>query len=454
MTELLRSTRDGNFNVDLACGLQRDSRPGAGSAACPEAGPGGVGPDSALLSCVSRQVARPGLEEMSCLAEAIGFCSSPVDRIAKDMQMQQYSGIRIGRNCGVSQGEIHLEVKPSNPKAMKEAREKLQTINDALKNVQDPVRAFDDAGVWEKAFENAIKQNQDLIAELEKEIKDNSDDLKAALDLQADAQKAGDQAEVDRLEKVADERREKDVRLRDKLADAKEKLERLQKAQKENAHGTHAESQTEHKNEGGKRCIEGAESCGGNDCTAMASAVGRALKCVITRRQQAEAGEVHDPRGCTPELCDPMEPEGNVGRGGRCLAELDANPTATGARTCWAVRCPQGQLPTVGPGGGCTCNPGEFVGVTPRNPAGEMCQYMRCTGGDNASVASMQSGGSCGCAPEGGSGGGGQKEIETLLPPLRNVLDLNPNVQTALMPLVPEEDGGGMDLPGQPPRPQ
>lgn len=434
--ESLLSTRGGNFGVDLACTLERDTRPGTGSAACPGTG-GGVGPDAAMLSCVTRQVARPGLEDMFCLAEATGFCSSPVDRIAKDMQMQQYAGIRIGRDCGISQGTIEGPipvVKPKNPQAVQEARKLLQDVKDALKGLNDPVRELADAGVWDRLVEGRIAGLEQQIKAAENALNAMTELIRETLRLMKEEDDRGNSAERDRLSKLADERIKEEMRMREELDNLRASLERVRAKKEEGEKKTGSAAGIVP--EGEKRCVQGAESCGGNSCTAMASAVGRALQCVINRRKAAEAEEVHDPRLCTPEVCDPMEPEGDGGRGGQCLAELDSNPAAAGVRLCWAVRCPSGEVPTVGPNG-CTCGLGQFAGSTPKNPVGEMCELMRCTGGDTAQVASMQSGGSCGCAPEVGGGTQGARKIARMLPPVRSLLDLNPNVQEALLPLLP-----------------
>jgi hypothetical protein len=453
--ESLLKTRDGNFSANLACALGTSDRPDRGSAACPQAGGGGTGPDSAMLSCLTRTVARPGLEEMSCLSEATGFCSSPVDRIVKDMQMQQYSGVRIGRDCAISQGTIEGPipvVKPKPSQAVKEARQQLQDIRNALNNLDDPIQRLTDAGVWDRLLQDRIEQRERQIDAVEDAISGMDDLIRETLQLMKEADEAGDAKERQRLSELADKRIEEQQKLRDLRDWLKESLERLKKNQEESGKKTGSEAGIVE--EGDKRCVRDSETCGGNTCTAMASAIGQALQCVINRRKAAEAGDVHDPRGCTPELCDPMEPEGQAGRGAQCLTDLSADPSAAIAKQCWAVQCASGQVPTVGPGGACTCSPGEFMGSSSENPVGRMCEYMRCTGGDTAMVASMQ-GGSCGCAPEMGSGGVLQeKAIALLLPPVRSLLDLNPNVQEALLPLVPQrEQEPSVGLPAErPPR--
>jgi uncharacterized membrane protein YphA (DoxX/SURF4 family) len=324
------------------------------------------------INCVSKQIVRPGLEKMSCVMEATGLCSNPIDSLTKSMQEATMGGVPMGKGCQISDA-----AGDAKKKAEQEAADK--------KKAEEKAKADDEAA--KKAVKEAQEAAKKAEAEKEAARKAADEALKKA-DEDAKKDKEGRPGE-NNWEKLKDA----DVDLFIAFRHAEEAQRRLQEAmtdynQKHDVY-LHATGYygTGGKDGGTHRCPPDTPNCGGNDCTGMSKWTATASKCFEDRTSERTE---HLGGGRQPGVIDPNpdEPQG----GGSSRACLDAVQDVAGAiaKHCWATDC--------GPGAGTFKTTTELCGCRgqdegERSDMRSNCGNMYCANG-----AAVFKAGRCQCS--------------------------------------------------------
>jgi len=334
---------------------------------------------SDVVRCMSQQIVRPGEKTMRCMAEAMGLCSNPVDKATKELQQALFAGVRLGKNCQISAGMGDLKEKEWERQELEFLRWMVEYTRLQAELAQDKA---------EKAWEWLEYQ--------EAQAKEASEAYEAALAL------GGPEAlEVQVLRTKAEE--EQDV-----LETVKELFDRamqeMRKAdvkyllaqQKEKEHREKEISNPDQQ----KRCPPDTPECGGNNCTAMSSAVMQTLRCFEQQESQQEL-EMFERQ---PGVIDNLEPDNPKTAGwARCLGAFEA--VSGVQKQCFAYDCGPRDVTGLTAQGTCGCG-SVIVGEGTNDKLRGACSHINC--GDGAPVARN---GVCTCSGGGGLGPGGTGPI-------------------------------------------
>jgi len=328
-------------------------------------GVSGLGRDWAarVVDCITSQVVRPGMKQMRCVAEAMGLCSDPVDKLVKELQETTFAGVKTGRNCGLAKGANGSSPTPWDTyQATRDAADKAyDRMNQLLQQtMHDKVQDLIDS---QKARDAAAKAYQD----------DPTDANKQALD-KAEAQVDSDEDEVNDYQDYIRQTLE---------AEAKKRDERKQQA--EDTYNQQTGSN--------KRCPPDTPDCGGDDCTAMSRAMAETMKCF----EDDALREDIDSFGQQPGVTDPVEPDNtNAPSWTRCLSGF--NDDLSLPKQCWAYDCGAGGRTGFTAGGLCSCD--VQVEGEPRETLAGTCDQINC--GDSRPVVKD---GRCTCVGSEGTWG-------------------------------------------------
>lgn len=409
--------------VGQTCASGREQSPGGGGARCSAASTGGaLSPFAGTLSCVSRQVIRPGTEVMSCLMEASGYCSDPAERLSKDLQNADLNGVPLGKECGLGDeaddDSESTSTRPLSPETMEEldkaTKERKEAQRQADAQAERVKAAEKAAGAAEEALKEAKAAVEKARTELQKASQSSQPDqakIKEARDNLFEATKKEIEAQTDKTGadfelKMATEAKEKaDVAL--DLADLKleilqeKALRELDPPPNEQASSRkiaplNGASVVGNRTTVRGRCDPDNPECEQNRCTAMSESARRTMACVRKAAQGSQLPQfMARGLGCDPRNCDPEETTAtNAPRGFNCLELM--NPGASQGvvmKQCGLVHCAGGESTFVNSRGQCGCGAAPSPGGGARRSLANQCsEVTRCESG-----AAEYKNGSCVC---------------------------------------------------------
>lgn len=356
---------------------------------------------AATVRCVTQQIVRPGTKGMTCMAEATGLCSNPVQQIAKDLQQTSYAGIKLGRDCGISEGstaKTEEEKKKAEEKKKKEEEEKKKREAEERKAQEEAAKKeAERQKEIAKVREESRKRQEELkrLQEKEQKLKEAEEEAKRAAEQNPNP--TGDrewEMEAARQRAIR-ENREFQQELREQERAIIQELRELYQLYRQlNPASPPPPPQA--------RCMPDDPDCTTNACSGMSDSARKTMECM---KQAMDDGTARDPMrtlagGCNPQVCDPIEPEGN-GKDGRdgCFEGGNATPLDTAlSRLCWAVDCARDLETYQDTAGRCGCRPAIQGGGTGGGMP-NLCEQIRCAEGSPRMVK-----GTCTC--EGDAGGG------------------------------------------------
>ncbi len=353
-----------------ACQQSSPGRDGRGGSVCSQGlNIAGGSRAAGAVRCLTEQVVRPGTETFTCMAEAMGMCSSPVERLAKALRKTQFSGVKVGSRCQIAEGTSTRDDK------IAEARQKYAEKHNWLQEVMhDAVETLKEK-----------QQERDRVF-------DNPDSTEQERD---DAQHEVDQQEeyINQLQSAIPETEQAAAEERDKAIKAGEEENQ---ASTSGSGGSDAGG-------AGQRCPPDTPECGNNDCSAMSEAMRQTLECV----KQALNPETRDPYrpqpgGCDPRTCDPIDPDPSPRASAlwRCFSPMEEGVEAAVSKQCWAVDCIRGEQTVLTTSGLCGCK-SPMAGTPGEGRLGSMCDTVDCAEG-------LPTWGpfGCTCSPSEGTSGG------------------------------------------------
>jgi len=367
------------------------------SSACKETGAGDPGANgsctgglsisngseqASMIRCLSRQVARPGTEAMSCFAEATGFCSSPANLLAKAITETEYAGVKLGNGCQVSagMGEVHLAEEAARLRAeLARARAEEQKWAAEERSLHGVIE-----GSLKYSKAEKVNEAEAVLVVIARAV--------------AEANRAIAAAKVKELE---EEQRKSQPSPQPSAAPSAAPSPQPAPSPAPSAPAPQPSASPTGPKTG---CRPDLPGCEDNACSAMSESMQRTMACF--KRLTSQDGR--DPYasktgGCNPTVCDPIDSPQKVGERA-CLGNLDADPSATTAKNCWAYRCASGLVVTAGANGACVCQPegglGRDMGRV-HNP----CETAYCSpdAAAGARTATFQNG-SCSCNQPGTAG--------------------------------------------------
>jgi hypothetical protein len=327
-----------------------------GSSLCGGGGLSGPGRNWAAdaVRCLSQQVMQPGEKLMRCTAEALGLCSSPVDKAVKNLQQTSFAGIRLGDNCQLTEGggsegggsiaKPKTEAQKKAEQKQKEAEAKLQR---ELAEAKKAAEAAEKARKTEE--EKQAKAREASRAYAQQPTKENA----AARE---EANEEYSNATLDRIMAEAEYRYEEEqvYQAGQKLLEAIDDLRRWPNPN--------------------KRCPIDTPDCGGNACTGMSAAVMAVQSCFEDAAREEER-EIFERE---PGVVDPNPDEGTYPGFGNCFESYDDQVSAV-HKECWAVDCGPESMTVMTAGGNCGCGP-EITG-DPSDHLTGMCATILCSDG-------------------------------------------------------------------------
>jgi hypothetical protein len=378
---------------------------GGGGGLCGDTGIKGIGRnwESDYVRCVAQQAVQPGMKVVRCMAEAMGLCSHPLDKFAKEMQEVQFHGVKMGSDCQIGKGKKGVQHLPSDyipPDSLFEAADRL---TDAKNMVRDMVLQEKRAELEVENDEAALQYNAELLRRAERDLTIAEMKLaKGSGSLDPDAQKELEQQKADAKRQIellqADKKQEESKLASDKVHVQKAK-DNIQKAEdyKKEAQDK-ANKEEEKAGKGGAKgdpCPPDTPDCGGNECTGMSQTLLQVLACVEAEAKQEELDELHR----QPGWVDPS-PDGDGGKWwDRCFGAFeDIHPVN---KDCWWKDCGPQNVTSKITAGTCGCGPSINGGAGTHLTS--MCGDVDCPDGVLPGVQNNR----CTCGGTGGAFGGG-----------------------------------------------
>ena len=343
---------------------------------------------AATVNCVSQQVVQPGTEGMKCIAEVTGLCSNPLDKIAKDMQQTQFSGVKLGKDCQLQQASGASPDQKYKDAELQAYREMIREQADAARNLDKQIDAIEKDYKTKKDNENDLHGDKlngckndpvctkgvdtDHKEDIDKIQKDHDQALKAARDAEAKEKQKAKEKYDEKVKKAAEEKK-KDQSKQDRA------------------------------------CNPDMPDCGDNSCTAMSRETQQMLQCAQSAIDPKQDPFQTKKGGCNPDVCDPADPTETKNSGfSKCLSSIGDDPSTATARQCWAVHCASGEIAFVGGGGACGCQgAGPDAINVPAGGLNNFCAMAHCTeDAARAAPAGIEGGGDTGPGTGGGVGGG------------------------------------------------
>lgn len=407
--------------VSHICLSGREQSQGGGGSLCSGAATGNaLSPLAATLSCVSRQVVRPGTEVMSCVMEASGYCSDPVGRLSKDLRSNDLNGIPVGKECGIggdeANGSQNNAARPLSPATRKELQDAQTEQRDAQLNANKKSDALNAA---EATAEKAKKELGEAEAaakaaytEYQKAVQSMTPDpdaIKKAREKEAAADQnlRDKRIDLDRAErevtKAAAAKRDADIDLRK----ANERLDKANNAAWEEwdddvlpkevgppqlppeiqailLQGTgslrgEAEQEVLLSQIRRGRCDPDNPECDANRCTAMSESARKTMACVKKMSQDTQPPEfMARGLGCDPNNCDPEETTAtSAPRGSKCLALMDPGASqGLVMKQCGLVYCAGGESAFVTSQGTCGCGLAPALGAGVNQTLASQCSNL------------------------------------------------------------------------------
>jgi len=382
---------------------------GGGLCASVNTGVGGSTIAAQQVACVAATAMSPGERQMRCVAEATGMCANPIDRFTKQMQETIYAGVKIGKNCQISQTDGPMVISPEEAQRQRDAwgvdYYKKQWENAESKALDAQSESRQQAQIVNHLFE----QYENAMAEAERAEKEagdlatgpkrNDPGTQAKIDKKnSEALAARDRAaQLDRQHKEEKEllkkKQDEAQRQREKANDKKKEAD----AKKKKYEDKYGSSDTKPNSSGdNKRCVNGVGGCD-NTCSAMSQAMKQVMSC-LTQTQNATPGTPTGPirPGCDPRVCDPIDP---VSPSNSALAQCFGSVNGGGVmnsvqKKCWSMRCAGNEEAAVGGNGACVCRPPLSGGGSGGGRLSDTCANAgRCEDGSAPSYAN----GACQC---------------------------------------------------------
>jgi hypothetical protein len=313
------------------------------------------------VKCISAQAVQPGEKMLSCMAEATGKCSNPVDKAVKDLQQVGMAGVPLGKNCTVS-------ADGGTPDAGTPGTGKHNDIN------YDPKTDKLSVG-----GEPGSRVSTSFPPGPDKTTITYSDGSKAEVEVKRDSE-----GKVETIVRT------------DTSADGKQTTTSVYD---KNTTGTGSNGGTNGGTNGGKKdaglCVADSPQCG-NSCTAMSEQMQQVMQCM----QLDTKPEDVDPLKGNGGVIDPIEPTPDPRSQAllACMGSVENQVTLQVQRSCWAAHCANNQYSMTNTLGQCVCTPPPTGGPAAGNTLANSCSLLRCS---EDSTPTMGPGG-CACQAIGG----------------------------------------------------
>jgi hypothetical protein len=352
---------------------------GGGGRLCGDTGIKGIGRnwESDYVRCVAQQAVQPGMKVVRCMAEAMGLCSHPLDKFAKEMQEVQFHGVKMGSGCQVGKGMGDVK----KTEYVKQKEQDAADARVAAQKAEAAATAAEAASIKAQADDLEVRGQLDKFADTGDPT--TTGEVKVIVAgiavLAADA-RAAKAAEEARAAKAEAEKAEAEAEKAEAEAKkAKEEQESKPKDQKKDTKGD--------------PCPPDTPDCGGNECTGMSQTLLQVLACVEAEAKQEELDKLHR----QPGWVDPS-PEGFGGKlWDRCFGAFeDVHPVN---KDCWWKDCGPQNVTSKITAGTCGCGPSISAGAGTHLTS--MCGDVDCPDG----VPSVQNN-RCTCGTGGAFGGG------------------------------------------------
>jgi len=415
------------------CVAPREGTPKGTSSLCaPTSGGGALSPIADTLACVSRQVIRPGTEVMSCVMEASGYCSSPVERLSKDLKSNDLNGVPLGKECGIGGDEAGSgdtsSTRPVSPATQDQLNKAKADQGDAQTGANLQGRRLEDAKTKDREAEAKLQQAKAQLeiarSELQKASQSSNPDpdaIAAARDKvsaaeegvagaqtnrnAAAAELAAAQAAKDRADQVLREANERVRQAEEKFkresdGAAPPKLDPLRQAgllildfARSKSGSTSAAVETLKATRG--RCDPDNPDCEMNKCGAMSESARKTMACVKRKAEESSLPEFMA-RGlkCDPRSCDPEETTATDGlRESACIKTMGPDDSQSRVtKQCGLVHCASSEVAFVTASGQCNCSAPATLGAGVEQSLSNHCAAARCESG-----AAEFKNGSCVC---------------------------------------------------------
>lgn len=271
---------------------------------------------SSVACLTERLMSSSPRQQLRCMAEAIGMCADPLEKVTKGLQVTTFEGVKTGKFCQLAQG--YPTPYPGNTE-----EERRKNMEWAERNREAARAAYERASARAEAAREAER------AALEKYQQERT----------REAREAYNEASIERQTREAEERY-----AQEQLDMREETLEKLREEE-----NTPPSPGGDEPGTGVAHCPPDTPDCGGNGCTAMAAAAAAALKCL----QTLQGEDRPDPwGGADPGVVDPSPLDDPAAPSWlSCFDTMEVDPTT---RQCWAMDCGPGTEVTA-TAGRCGC---------------------------------------------------------------------------------------------------
>lgn len=310
---------------------------------------------ASTVRCISEQAVHPYETQMRCLAEATGRCGNPIDSLTKGLQQTLFSGVLLGKMCGLAmdseasgEGGGSEDSEKPNAGSTKKPSGRIEDVVDMAKMQAAADQADPDAALT-VAIDKLAQLQKDW-ATADKEWRLNEDPAKEQpLKAAKDAASSAIDKQEDRVNYLAT------------LAYKKQHGRRL--------------------------CPPDVPDCGTNECTGMSEAARAMSGCLL---EKPEPGKRYDKDiigggGTDPGVIDPSPdaPSGESPAWINCLGGFHSESMhdLSAQKQCWAYDCVPPNEATWS-NGTCRCGP-AIQGNGDGSPQGlrSTCHYAYCAEG-------------------------------------------------------------------------